>query len=92
MKYELNKKEADSLEQIVHFILEFEHDDYVDWCKREDVTGKGHVYYHANELAGKLLEWEESTKKEIERDEKLKDHTDRQDFFEDTFNYDQRIL
>jgi hypothetical protein len=92
MKYELNKGEVESLNRIVHFILEFEYDDYVDWCKREDSTGKGHVYYHANELAGKLLEWYELDEKGLERDKKLKDYIDRQDFFEDTFNYEQRIL
>ena len=40
-KYELNKREAESMEKLVQNILEYEYDSYVLWCDGGDP--KDHV-------------------------------------------------
>ena len=87
-KFELSKREAESMEKLVHFVLEFEYHDYVDWCKREEPSGKSHVYYDADVLAGALLRWkgEENCCESQARELK-----EREEFFTDT-SYDRKVL
>ena len=85
-KFELSKREVESMEKLVLNILDYEYDSYVLWC--DGGNPKDHVYYHADLLAGKLLEWKgekdccESQAKGIREREK---------FFTDS-SYDQKVF
>jgi len=53
----LTDKEAESLREVVNFILEFEEGDYYDWLRDTgEVVSKNHVYYHAKMLVDTLEE------------------------------------
>ena len=76
----LTNKETIHLIEVINYILEFEHESYLDWVSREGRID-GHVFYDAKVLADTLEEYEGAREnKSVER------YQATQEFFNDTGN------